>query len=94
MEANKNKNYQIKECDKEYYHILFTRKTYDKNKNDMRAREWVVIYDSKGYNDFKENKHYLGLSADEVIHIPEKMFLEQEKAKEKAQKRSTNKKNN
>jgi ribosomal protein L3 len=71
MKANKNPIYEIKECDKEFYHVLQVLVEHDEKNKQYNEVPRVVIYHKKDYEDFKKNKHVLGLKRDELIHIPQ-----------------------
>lgn len=79
MKANKNPNYEIKECDKEFYHVLQVFSEHDVKNKKYNEVPRVVIYNRKDYEDFKKNKQVLGLTRDELIHMPQSQWDEAHK---------------
>jgi len=85
MEANKNQiaalaNYQIKECDKYAYHVACLRREHIEKQKRYEDNWRVAIYDKRGYEDFKKNKHVLGYAEDHLIHDP--TLLQKEEVKQ------------
>jgi len=81
MKANKNPKWEIKECDKYYYHVVQLRRLPIKNVKDFDDHYTKVIYKDRGYADFLKNKAALGIDGDELVHDP-RILVRAEKKKE------------
>lgn len=69
LKANRSKDHQIKETEKDFYHVLIIRKEHDPVKNDMIINKSISIFDGKGYDQFKKNVP-AGITEVELLHDP------------------------
>lgn len=71
MQANKNPEFEIKECDLNFYHVRVNRKLHNPvNKTYQDDWQTVIFKSKREFDIFNENKHVLGLDGEELIHDP------------------------
>jgi len=71
MQANKNPEYQIKECDAGFHHVRVNQRANNPVSKSYEDNFRTIIFRSKKeFDGFNDNKHVLGLDGEELIHDP------------------------
>ena len=70
MQANKDSNYQIKDKEKDFYHVRLYEEVPTADDRSVIPSEKVQVFSVQGFKQFIANKRHFTFKKEEILHDP------------------------